>query len=300
MTISENTPHGLVGLPSAFDLESPSSWLTRAALSQGETTAALLVHMGLPNTGDVDVLLTSDLGQRAIRACDLMENFEVARTIFGRLRLLGSLGEQLLLRTRAGQSRYRFCPLCFRSQRIAHLEIQCRLSTWRFCPRHNCFMEDSCPHCGNHVVLPNDMVNAGRRGSGIAYLRQCQFCGKPLNAGQAVSINAVPLSNWGRMLMTNGRASVSTLFFGFMRLDVTDRRRKPLQQLQLLANMGLLPLNPEWLTADKAREFCKGLDSEEFQTDRDFRFKELTQHNTFLETSAIDRHSGLDFDSDHS
>ena len=276
MTTAEYKHHGLVGLPVALGLESPASWVARAALSQGETTAALLAHMGFSTTVDVDVFLTSDQGQHAIRACGLVEHFDVACTIFGRLRLLGSLGEQFLLRAPNGQPRYRFCPLCLRSQRVAHLEIQCRLSTWRFCPLHSCFMEDLCPHCGRRVLLPNDMIHAGRRGSGIAYLSQCQFCGKSLDASQAVSVNAVQLSSWGQMLMTNGRASVSALFFGFMHLDATDRKRKPLQHLHLLANMGLLPIHTDWLAADKAREFCKGLDIEEFENDEEF----CTDNNT--------------------
>jgi hypothetical protein len=240
MPKAEEELHGLIGLSMPLPLESPASWLTRAALSQGETVAALLAHLNLSRMRDLDLAITSEAGRKAIARCGVSAHFSLASRILGRLRGLGKTGASLLLSTREGRPRSRFCPQCLSAQRESYFEIHCRFAPWRFCPLHHCLLEDACPHCAHPVVLPFDMVCAGSGKSGIGYLSQCQSCAKSLTAAQAVALDSLRLSEWDH------------LRDGVMRVD--DHVAAPLSNLKRLAKMGVLPMHADQLTADAARQ----------------------------------------------
>ncbi len=252
MLKAKQLPHGMIGLPEPLPFESPASWVTRAALSQGETVVAFLAHLDLPDVRDFDLAITSGAGRRVLAHCGVSKQFSFAVNVFGRLKGLGTIGPSLLLTTREGWPRSRFCPRCLATRRESCFEIHCRFIPWRFCPLHHCLLEDACPHCRRPVVLPFDMVCAGIKKSGVAYLSKCQWCEGALVAAKAVALHDLPLSEWDWMLLKNGRATLAALRQGVVRID--NQAEKPLSNLKRLARMGALPMRADHLTADGARQ----------------------------------------------
>lgn len=241
----------LAGLPPAMPLESPASWLSRAALSQGEAVEALLGHIGLPAAGDIDLMVSSRIGRIALAQCGISEPFSLARVLFPRVEKLGRSWEKFLLRTRTGVPRYRFCAACLADQSEPHFEVHCRFSVWRYCPLHRCLLEDVCPNCKACVTLPFDMLCAGPKKSGIAYLAHCQVCGGRLSGLQPVKLDGLPLSEWDWALLKNGRAVLAALLQGVVRVE--GRAEMSVMSLSNLMKKGVLPLDPGWMTAESAR-----------------------------------------------
>lgn len=215
---SGRDPRGLgalVGLPQAQPFEAPSSWITRAALSQGVSPRKLLLFMGfsaqeIRNT-DLDLLLISNDGLRALKQAGSLAHMPVAERIFKALLTIDPEAKALLRDSKA-KSRSRFCPLCLRSQRQPHLEVHGRFSPWRFCPLHNCLMEDVCPHCSMALELPFDMSRAGKDRSGVASLSGCQHCGGKLHQVEPVLLNHIVLDTYERLRVSNGRAFLAALY----------------------------------------------------------------------------------------
>lgn len=206
----------LVGLPHAQPFESPSSWITRAALTQGVAPRELLLFMGFTadqvRSTDPDLLLTSKAGLAALKQAGPVARMVVAERVFTTLLTIDP-DAKALLREGKTQARFRFCPMCLREQRQPHLEVHCRFSPWRFCPLHYCLMEDFCAHCSMPLVLPFDMVRAGKSGSSIASLADCQRCGGKLDRVQPVSLNQMELDPYERLRVQNGRSFLAGLYY---------------------------------------------------------------------------------------
>jgi hypothetical protein len=177
----------LLGLPAVLFMESPASWLSRAALSQGVCTRDLLRYVGLPDRSDVDVEFFCR--ERVVMAaCGLApEDFALARAVMQSLVAIDELrhGEIRMrpnLLNKLG--RYRFCPYCLREAATPYFSILSRLEIWRYCPKHWCLLEPTCPHCSKLVVLPFDMTKSSWTRTGLAYLSQCSRCGQSIAAAQ--------------------------------------------------------------------------------------------------------------------
>ncbi len=212
----------LVGLPKAQTFELPSSWLMRAALSQGARPKELLEFMGLSlRTGksvDPDLRMMSEVGLSALRSADPGAVLPVAGRIFSELRRLDPKGE-VLLRGKCGRARARFCPLCLGNQAVPHIELHWRFGPWVHCPVHECLMEDACPHCHGFVFLPFDMAGSGAGNRGIAYLSECQHCGRRLRDVSPIQLKAMQISEFDQCRMSNGRALMAALYQGRMWID---------------------------------------------------------------------------------
>lgn len=114
-------PNSLSGLPPVLFLETPSSWLTRAALSQGVEVSELLAHLGLGRERDSDLEFLGAKFRDIQRLCALPpEAFAVTRRIFKSVLDLGSTGGRLLLKTEEGTPRYRVCPSCLSEQQTPY------------------------------------------------------------------------------------------------------------------------------------------------------------------------------------
>jgi len=215
----------LVGLPHAQPFESPSSWLTRAALTQGVAPSELLLFMGFSTdqirSTDPDLLLTSKAGLAALKQAGPAAGMVVAARVFTALLTIDPDATSLL-RAGKAKARFRFCPMCLREQRQPHLEVHCRFSPWRFCPLHYCLMEDFCAHCSMPMELPFDMVRAGRSGSSVASLAECQRCGEKLNRVQPVSLREIALDPYERLRIENGRAFLAGLYYNKVMLKDGD------------------------------------------------------------------------------
>lgn len=206
----------LVGLPQAQPFEAPSSWITRAALSQGVSPRKLLLFMGfstqqIRNT-DLDLLLTSKDGLNAMKQAGSLAHMPVAERVFKALLTIDP-DAKALLRDANARPLSRFCPVCFSNQRPPHLEVHGRFSPWRFCPLHNCLMEDVCPHCSMPLSLPFDMSRSGRCRSGVASLSGCQHCGGKLHRVNPVLLNHMGLDPYEQLRVHNGRSFLAALYY---------------------------------------------------------------------------------------
>ena len=245
----------LTGLPQAQLFESPNSWLTRAALSQGVSPQELLDFMELGTKRyrrfDPDLLLVSRPGRIALSATRSTSSMTVAERVFTSLRTMGLNGEALL-RDDRGRARSRFCPECLREHRVPHFEVHGRFASWRHCPLHNCLMEDRCPHCRAPIVLPFRMSSAGPQKRGVASLSECQMCGGKLHAVQTVPLSRLQMTPADQLRLANGRALMAMLYWGNAKSE--DGRWERLRRYrQVVKSMTFW--NPQsWYLAHEVRD----------------------------------------------
>lgn len=233
----------LVGIPAPYFAESPSSWITRAAASQVVSPRELADYLGLPFNHDPELAFASPLLNRITGLCGLRRRqFAAAVRIFGRLKRVDADGRRFLLHE-GGKPRFRFCPACLRESGKAYFPVHWRFKCWRWCPAHNCLMEDACPSCGAHTVLPRDMLNAGISGIGVGTMARCFTCSGTLIDEQWAACGRIEprlLTNWELTLLTNGRALLAALNAGCGWM-MGDSSKVPLLDLKRLDGLGLLP-----------------------------------------------------------
>ena len=253
----------LVGLPRALQFESPSSWLTRAALSQGVTVLELLDHVGWRPTGDFDLVFALLYRDGLPPELPVWAGLEVARRVLVAHQLVGCRPEGLLVadeRRRSRQhphlqvgvrGRYRFCPGCLRDDFTPFVRQEWRLDCWRYCPIHASLLCDLCGRCGGAVHLPASLVGAGPGQRGIADLGDCIRCGASLS--ETVPQYLENVHPWDRDLnrarLANGRAIVAALYHRRLRV-VGEGKDRPLGHLRLLEYLTVLP--PEVVPGEAA------------------------------------------------
>ncbi len=171
----------LYGVPSPIEMESPSSWLTRAALSQGVSPNEFCKFLGIKRGSDIDLCMTREIIRNISSKCDIDPRaFSFSRHMFTGLMSFDRKGARFLLFGK-GVARYRYCPVCLKEQATKHFPVHWRFNAWRHCPLHHCMMESRCRTCGLFVELPAHLMEAGPDQGGIAYLHHCFGCGEPLN-----------------------------------------------------------------------------------------------------------------------
>lgn len=246
----------LVGLCSAIQFESPSSWLTRAALSQGTSVRELAMHLGWFPAHDLDLMFGLLYRDGLPRELTVLGGLEVARRILVGHRSAGCRPEGLLtvgpkqrvrkldglMPTARRRSRYRFCPLCLTADPVPFVRLEWRFNCWRFCPEHRCVLQDRCPACAAPLELPVSLVRAGPRRAGIADLACCASCGQPLTKADVVPLNLVAAEGvgWDRVHFDNGRAAISAMYYGRLRVD-GEAQDRPFRHLALLEALSVLP-----------------------------------------------------------
>jgi hypothetical protein len=250
----------LVGMPRLIGFESPASWISRAALSQGVTPRALMLHFGMGANDDVDIHWTESLVRRIHeRSHQSPAEFEFSTHMFRQLRRIDPLGETFLLEHKR-TSRYRYCPVCLQEQRVKHFMVHWRFHAWMHCPLHNCLMEDKCRHCGENISLVADMINAGRDKKGVPYLDQCMRCtGKLSSHWESVNGKSrqekFTSPRW--MQICNGRALLSALYNNKFNYVDHEPKQHRLRELLILNRKGLLPNKHfllTWLNAEGVRQ----------------------------------------------
>lgn len=231
----------LVGVPELQEGESPSSWLTRAALSQGVSIKELAEYFEIPLRGDCDLIFVGANVRRIAGLCGIpFDSFQLNRQMFGGVRKLDVTGKRYLLFHDA-LPRYRFCPSCIHLQRVKYFPIHWRFNAWRWCPQHDCMMEDACPHCSSVVVLPRNMLEAGIDRSGVGTLARCLNCGKALwtrHNDSRMTLDADLLTPWERVVMRNGRALLAALL---TKRVIFGERTFTTAALRRIEKRGLLP-----------------------------------------------------------
>jgi rRNA maturation protein Nop10 len=218
----------LLNAPNIELTESPASWLSRLAMSQSVTLTQLLKHLGLDGSKDLDFAFARrSLPRLAHSLTNAGGNFELSSTIFSRLRQIDPSGEHYLLREGA-KPRYRYCLACLAERRTKHFRLEWRFKCWLWCPLHNCYLEERCPHCHSPVVLPVDLAAGGSAREGIPTLEYCAVCGMRLTTAwpnRVVQVDRTRLLDVERCMLHNGRALLSVLMQGcFETSFATDQK----------------------------------------------------------------------------
>ena len=249
------TSNLIVSAPVVLPYESVSSWLGRLALSQGASLFELSKYLDVNLRSDVDLHLPRGKVLEILIICGLdSRSFDLPLNIFGALRSLSPDGGRFL-NVERGRPRYRFCPCCLGEQTTPYFPLHWRFAAWRWCPEHDCLLENACPHCAAPLVGPADQLNAGRDRKGVGLMSYCMSCEKELTAIEPCHLGPEPQSNltrWEQMLLSNGRAVLAALHTGEVRVTWnTDQMR--LGRLKEFDKRGLLPHRFDWLTATHLR-----------------------------------------------
>lgn len=232
-------------LPSGW--ESPCSFITRVAASQGASPEEICNYLGVQHRCDLDLVISN----RPAAPRDVTigtDRLIVARRIFTGLVASGLPPKVFLLYSKTGMTRYRYCALCLRDMRPAVLPVHWRFAAWRVCPLHSTLMEDACPHCNATLELPADLSQAGPKRIGVASLKLCLTCGGSLTDAMAIEADDWFYERLGdgfQMLAENGRALLAALWAGSF---YTNRGAGPcsLTRLAEVDAMRALPNDPDW------------------------------------------------------
>jgi len=236
-----------MGLVEPIACESPSSWVSRAALGQGVSVKKLMAHIGWDFTIDIDW----EFGQHYIDGFSVedthMQGFEIARRLMSGLARSGCSPTRFLLSVVVHHRRhctYRFCPLCLRDFSVPHIPQHWRFTAWRCCPEHACMMEDRCMSCRKPLRLPIGFLSASAKKLGVHDVGRCYSCGLALATIQPVSLEAAAadgrLTDHDFLLLDHGRALIASLFHGELGI-LPGGIRQPLTELRLLDECALLP-----------------------------------------------------------
>jgi len=212
---------GLAGMPPAELDESPTSWLTRSALSQGTSPAKLLEYLGLGSPDDLEFFVHSPDMASAMKAAGLDEStLGTAAKLLANLRKVDPAGCTYLLRGER-KARYRYCAVCLATQNRQYLPLHWRFKAWQWCPLHMSFMRDGCARCNAPIELPVNLAHAGRDKEGVESLAICLQCGYRLSSTAQDDRNQVDfrrLDEWTVTLLRNGRALVAAFYVGHVLL----------------------------------------------------------------------------------
>lgn len=182
----------LVGLPPVQPQESPSSWVTRAALSQGVPVKEFIEFLGIPDRRDFDKEFLGPSLPRVEALCGLPRHaFAIAAEVV-RWVESAELGGTRLWESRRGLARSRLCPFCMGEQRTPYHRIHQRFRAWRYCPLHFCMLEDMCWYCKEPILLPRSLLEPKWPETECIYLSQCLRCGRFHHQG--------PVADGGLML----------------------------------------------------------------------------------------------------
>jgi hypothetical protein len=250
----------LVCVPQPEMFESPVSWLSRMALSQGVTVKEVLHYFGIQRRGDLDMdIAGADLDGVARVSGVQKAHFAFMRHMFLSLRSVDDDGAKYLLSS-GNRARYRYCAKCLSGQRTAHFQVHWRFDAWRWCPLHNCTLRDCCPACGAFPVLPRSLIHAGPKREGVASLRLCCDCGANLSAHPRELPVKGPKhysSVEGHRLRANGRALLAALYYGKFRLKGAVEAF-PISGIAEIERQGHLPHGPWHL--DRCNALARAVD----------------------------------------
>lgn len=239
--------------------EAVSCWLSRLALSQGTSLHELLGFFGLEQGNGLDLdkwLIGEHLGTlRSV--CGLSEEaFVVHERVFTSLHSMWPTGSNYLIHGHRNKPRFRYCPLCIKVMRTPHFPIHWRFMAWRWCPEHDCLLEDACPKCHGAIVFPIDIAASKAGSMGYILLNRCQTCGSRLDAIDPCLLqvgNFRCVSRMEDLMLANGRALLAGLYYGSFQFK-SQPGRCELTRLHELEKHGVLPTHLEWLAPRMVRK----------------------------------------------
>lgn len=208
----------LVNVPEPQLFEAASSWLSRLALSQGISLTELMAFLHI----DPRDRMHLDRDLRDARLSELRALCKLPQTALQVHERIARSLEKLdpgrlagFQNTSESKAIFRYCSACFREMRVPHVPIHWRFMAWRWCPTHDCLMEEVCQHCGRSQRSPVDLATADSGKNGFPWFSRCQHCSRSL--GEATSISARELSNAERYVLQQGRAFLASMFHGHYR-----------------------------------------------------------------------------------
>jgi len=191
------------------------------------------------------------------RVCGLPESaFFVHERIVTSLNSMSPVGDDYLIRGRRDKPRFRYCPACLNTMRTPHFPIHWRFVAWRWCPEHDCLLEDTCHQCGHAIVLPIDVESSAAGQRGYALLNRCQSCGASLNSLEPCHLQLGRfrrVSHLEEMTLANGRGLLAALYSGWFEIKGQLGRQR-LSQFSEIERYWALPVAPEWLAPENVRK----------------------------------------------
>jgi TniQ len=241
----------LYSVPPPIALESPASWMTRAALSQGASLREFCRFLKLNHRRDIDLCFTREVIRNVALKCGFdPRSFDFGRHMFTGLMSFDRRGDRFLLFGKSG-ARYRYCPVCLNEQEIKHFPVHWRFKAWRYCPTHDCLMEDRCRSCGIHIELPTHLMDAGPDQAGVAFLHQCPACAKILSSHWK-KVNRIldkgVLEFDERRALHHGRAVLATIYQRHLYYTGIEKQYR-MKALIGLAKAGSIPHENFYLDA---------------------------------------------------
>lgn len=214
-------------MPRPLPSEAISSWLSRAALSQGVSLGELQAFLGWGTArDDLDLWFGAWFKECSFDGEPIFHRLEHARQLMSQL-VDGPWSSQRMLLDGGATGRYRYCPICFDTDSLPFFRQEWRFDAWRACAVHGCLMEDRCPDCGTPPTLPFSMLYAARH-RGVALLDECRTCGGSLRGAKPVRLHDAVhagIDPWALALMANGRALIAALRLG--RFEVAGLSLRP-------------------------------------------------------------------------
>lgn len=248
------TPQRLYALPMSRFLEAPSSWLSRAALRQGISTDELLDFFGINATDgiDIDVAIAHLDHAWLYKTCGLPPTLLMPSIRILRNLLIAKCEPKRFLMSNRQQPVFRFCPQCLEDQKTAYYPIHWRFAAFRFCPQHDCMLEERCPKCDAQIFGSVNLMQAGPGRQGIAFLWKCSICGADLRKAPVIRQSEVfkLTGQLEHQLMRNGRATLAALYVGDVYLRTEPAYVYELRKIQQLDLMGLIPNAKDWYPLD--------------------------------------------------
>ncbi|QDL36382.1 TniQ family protein [Rhodoferax sediminis] len=248
------TEQALFGCPAPFLDEAPVSWICRLALSQASTPEEITKLLGLGGKRDLDVKFSRLSMDWVSDLCGLDRGcFAASHAVLTSYDRVYRQAPEMLL-SMEGVPRFRYCPVCLGGQLTAYFPVQWKFATWSYCPAHGCFMENHCERCLAPLVLPRDLGEIVANNREYLSLRNCGRCGNDMSKREPCLVaEFIPmLADWEQMLMTNGRASISAFYHGYLTIKGW-RGKRNIKEVLKLRDKGALHFHGYRLDADVVR-----------------------------------------------
>lgn len=211
----EKAPGALIRIPLPEALESPSSWLSRVALSQAVEFRDLLGYFDISRSTDIDSIFVTNEYKKIVDKCQLnINDFRPARYFYKNLNSLNLNFFRFLVRDYHHEA-HQYCPVCLHFQREKHFLLHWRLKILRSCDLHKCMLDEGCRNCGRRVGLPMNMAESNSRRVPIIALDRCAKCGWRLSSHwkQARNtINTDTTTRHERKMLKRGHAVLALLY----------------------------------------------------------------------------------------
>lgn len=250
----ERAESRLYGLPCAESMEAPSSWISRAALSQGVGAPALLKYLQIRSDADIDMSIALADQAQLQKLCSLpRHHLEVSiRVLRNLVKSRCDPAEFLMYSKRRRLPRFRYCPHCLRDSVNPSLLIHWRFAAFRYCPLHACMLEERCHACKADVIGAVSLMHAGPDRRGLASLKYCAACGADLRAAPTLGRSEAfaLLDQIDQVLIRNGRSVLAALFQGRVWLGEGPDERFGISKLRKINKMRIIPNAIEWHDTD--------------------------------------------------